>query len=257
MTDASLTVSQVLCITGMHRSGTSLTASWLERCGLPVHGSESHGPATGNPKGHFEDKQFVDLHASAIRAREPETAGWRTSAEEEIPIDREGLETARRLIETRSRKHPVWGWKDPRTVFFLNQWKALLPELRVLLIWRPHDVVTRSLLHRSEAAENPVFKLTPAEARSLWHTHNKMVCAYKRAHPHDSLLVPLDRIIRDDRSVHRAICDRLGFALAYRPLSLVFDNELMSKQGSPGTQGDRAALLERELMALSDLRSDG
>ena len=48
-------MNQVICITGMHRSGTSLVASWLESSGLVIHDGAFLGPSVGNEKGNFED----------------------------------------------------------------------------------------------------------------------------------------------------------------------------------------------------------
>jgi hypothetical protein len=51
-------MSKVLCIAGMHRSGTSLVTSWLQRCGLQIDDGQLLAANTGNPTGHFEDIEF-------------------------------------------------------------------------------------------------------------------------------------------------------------------------------------------------------
>ena len=53
--------NKVLIVAGMHRSGTSVIAQWLQRCGLCL-GENLLGPAIGNNEGHFEDTDFVFLH---------------------------------------------------------------------------------------------------------------------------------------------------------------------------------------------------
>ena len=50
-----------ICLAGMHRSGTSLTASWLSSCGLPLYLNQTWGASPGNPKGHFEDVDFTNV----------------------------------------------------------------------------------------------------------------------------------------------------------------------------------------------------
>ena len=82
--DSEKKENKAICITGMHRSGTSLTTSWLESCGLQIHDGQSHGPATGNPKGHFEDKEFVDLHSKAISHEYPLSNGWKVIRQKEL-----------------------------------------------------------------------------------------------------------------------------------------------------------------------------
>ena len=54
-----------IVITGMHRSGTSLTASLLQSAGLNLGDRLMEATATGNPlKGYFEDLDFVEFHAN-------------------------------------------------------------------------------------------------------------------------------------------------------------------------------------------------
>jgi hypothetical protein len=64
-------MSNALCITGMSRSGTSLTTSWLEKCGLTVHDGHVLAANPGNPRGHFEDEDFLNFHAGVITRYDP------------------------------------------------------------------------------------------------------------------------------------------------------------------------------------------
>ena len=49
--------SVALVVTGMHRSGTSMVAAYLQQAGVSI-GRNLIGPAPGNPRGHFEDRDF-------------------------------------------------------------------------------------------------------------------------------------------------------------------------------------------------------
>ena len=70
----------VLCISGMHRSGTSLTASWLEYCDFLLHDGLLLEPDNANPKGYYEDLDFVQLHEDAIQAIDSNADGWKLPA---------------------------------------------------------------------------------------------------------------------------------------------------------------------------------
>src|SRR6476620_5037184 len=61
-------MSQLLIITGMHRSGTSLITSILQQSGLPI-GEQLVPAAEGNPHGFFEDQAFMLLHQAMLHAR--------------------------------------------------------------------------------------------------------------------------------------------------------------------------------------------
>ena len=74
----------ILIITGMHRSGTSVVAAALASAGLHV-GSRLMPGGRGNPRGHFEDLDFVSLHERILRANGIGTEGFTTATEIPVP----------------------------------------------------------------------------------------------------------------------------------------------------------------------------
>ena len=70
----------VLSITGMHRSGTSLVASWLNLCGLILDQGRVIPPLIGNKKGFFEDLDFVLLQEKSIMQQIPFSGGWKVTS---------------------------------------------------------------------------------------------------------------------------------------------------------------------------------
>ena len=92
----------VICITGMHRSHTSLTTSWLSHCGLTIHDGRLIASATGNTKGHFEDSDFVRLHSSVIKAMAPRSKGWKYFTQEDLKFTGEAFQQANDFISTRN-----------------------------------------------------------------------------------------------------------------------------------------------------------
>src|SRR5450631_3600129 len=110
-------MTDVLCITGMHRSGTSLTACWLERCNLPIADGRLLGPGVGNPLGHFEDLDFSDLQDRAIKRAH---GSWRATGPQSLSFNTSEVAAAERLVARRNAAYQLWGWKDPRTVLFLR-----------------------------------------------------------------------------------------------------------------------------------------
>src|SRR4051794_38747985 len=136
----------------MHRSGTSLVASWLQSAGLRVHHRDLMGPAVGNERGHFEDLDFVALHNDLLLRRRPDSFGWQLRDQRPVSFDATARREARALIATRSARYPLWGWKDPPSTLFLADWADMLPALRVVLLWRPAAAVVDSLLRRSRHA---------------------------------------------------------------------------------------------------------
>ena len=218
----------------MHRSGTSVTASWLQRCGLKVHNGDFWGPGPGNPKGHFEDKDFVKLHESVLQAHLPSSQGWKVTHKSDFVFnEKSDVNQALNLVNVRNSKYDQWGWKDPRTSLFLSQWKKIIPSLKTLVLWRPCEQVVRSLINRSRISKNSVMKVGTIESIKLWNTYNTLLLDYRSRYPQDSLFYPLESLIVNDRHVLNSINDNFGTNLIYHPISDVYDSELLKHDHLP------------------------
>ncbi|MEM1164696.1 MAG: sulfotransferase [Planctomycetota bacterium] len=141
-----MTAQPFLFITGMHRSGTSLTANLLCQSGLAL-GDDLLEATPDNPDGHFEHRPFVDFHDAVLGARNanwyeppsPEVCRWTTSEDE----------TARVLLADLVGRGGR-GAKDPRATLFLHDWARICPAAHFLLVWRPASEVCDSLRRRGD-----------------------------------------------------------------------------------------------------------
>src|SRR5258708_4760869 len=105
-----------VCITGMHRSGTSLVANLLRQCGLYLGEEDDLIPATAdNQQGYWENRRFLALNDDILKELGGSwdfpplaPAGWH---------DDERLNPLRvkaEILVDQFRDHQPWGWKDPR-----------------------------------------------------------------------------------------------------------------------------------------------
>lgn len=239
-----------VCIAGMHRSGTSLTASWLERCGLPIHAGRVVGPAAGNPRGHFEDQDFMSVNEFAIRLRWPHADAWKVV--DDRPCHLSGLAKAGALEVVSQRQHLLgqWGWKDPRSTLLLEAWADVVDHMRTLLLWRPCRDVVASLLRRSAQTTDPIMQIDGDTAVRVWLAYNRRVCRYRRLYPSDTLLVSTASVVAQTSTVHQLLRERLGLALDLVPVADVFEPELLT------TRSDHASSavvpFEREIAEVED-----
>jgi hypothetical protein len=125
-------VSDQLIVAGFHRSGTSLVCQLLHRAGLFL-GYDLLEAAFSNPHGHFEDREVVDLHRQ-ILADNGRT--WLISEPFLPTITEAHWQRLKRVAERRDAEHNLWGFKDPRVCLFMMLWKHLLPNAKVLLVYR-------------------------------------------------------------------------------------------------------------------------
>ena len=138
----------LVVLLSMHRCGSSVTTSILQRLGMSLGPFALIDADASNPYGHFEAKPFHRLNrqiqglvygfmddlpgSPQITARFCETRGeW----DQAIHIPEELFDEGRSLIRTLIDSGQVSGFKDPRTVLTWPFWKQVLadfPDLRVI-----------------------------------------------------------------------------------------------------------------------------
>ena len=195
----------VIILTGMHRSGTSLTASLLQSAGINF-GDRLMGEDLGNAKGHFEDLDFVEFHQNVLQSQGISVAGW--TEQNKIQVQPQYLNPAKALISTR-KDLPTWGWKDPRTTLFLDFWSRLIPDAKYLFVYRSPWEVLDSLFRRGDV----IFRTNPNFAVTQWCNYNQAVLDFFQSHPEQSLLIDINSVIQSGDRFIELINQKFGLKL--------------------------------------------
>ena len=172
----------VFIVTGMHRSGTSLTASLFQKVGVDI-GKKLVGPAVGNVKGHFENVDFVEFHKSVLRSHGIDELGC--TLDKTIPVAGEFVEIAKKLIADNQETNKHWGWKDPRTALFWDFWLNLLPQANFICVYRSPWEVVDSLYRRGTDVS---LLHNPEMAVKMWIHYNQQVLELHKHFPDRCLL---------------------------------------------------------------------
>jgi hypothetical protein len=252
-------VSDQLIIAGFHRSGTSATAQLLHRAGLFL-GYELLEALPSNPYGHFEDREVVDLHQQILYGNE---RTWLVDEPFVPVVDRSDWQKMRQIIERRNTEHRLWGFKDPRACLFIMLWKYLLPDMKIVLVYRHFSEVTRSLgqrhsselfLNRGNRLVHQRFWEEPDLALKMWLVHNNALLAFARTHPEDTLALSMG-MIRDGFPIIWAIRQRWGFELEDVPLGGAFDPAVAAQRADRQPVSDRRLIdrVEATWRALEEL----
>lgn len=236
-------MSEQLIIAGFHRSGTSATAQLLRRAGLFV-GYELLDALPSNPYGHFEDREVVTFHTQLLADNEQT---WMVGEPLLPVVGPRRWQKMRAIIERRNSEYGLWGFKDPRACLFLPAWKYLLPDMRVLIIYRHFSGSTRSLGRRhsgdlfhgrgSERVHRR-FWVEPDLALKMWLVHNEGLLAFARAYPEDTLAVSVD-MIRDGFPLVWALNRRWRLGLTDVPTAEVFDPSVTAGRSMRQAVSDR------------------
>jgi O-antigen biosynthesis protein len=183
----------VMIMTGMHRSGTSLTASLLQSAGVQI-GDRLMGSANGNVKGHFEDLDFVEFHQNVLQSQGISIAAW--TEQSRIEVQQQYLAQAQNLISAR-RNQSIWGWKDPRTTLFLDFWLKLIPEAKCIFLYRSPWEVIDSLFRRGDI----IFRTNPNFAVHQWCHYNQAVLDFYQRYPEQCLLLEIGSVIENPQGI--------------------------------------------------------
>jgi len=189
------------CISGMHRSGTSMVARLLHSCGVFLGPEDELSQGMPhNPEGNFENRAFVELNESILAhfggqwddpPRFPK--GW-----ELTPEVGSFLQRAENLLGEFRRQH--WGWKDPRNSLTLPFWQRLIPDLKVIACVRNPLEVARSLFVRGDVIEPAQF--------DLWMTYYDRLLSLTR--PDQRLVTHYRSYFHDPHAELRRVLNWLG-----------------------------------------------
>lgn len=257
-----------LIITGMHRSGTSMTASMVASLGIGV--GDGLVPADrNNPRGYFEDVDFVRLQGAMLQAATRADDGghrdwgWTESETLDRASHAAFIEPARALLSARARPSgPLWGWKDPRSTVLLDFWASLVPGARYLLLYRsPWDVAES--MQRLGA---PVFLARPDYAWRIWAFYCRHLLEFAKRHRERVALVSTQALAREPWQLSHILQQRLGIPIEQsNPPGFPPDGLDRFRGRAPGDPlaslstalWPHCAELLRELDALADLGSGG
>lgn len=216
---------QIVIITGMHRSGTSLTASVLQKAGVNI-GENLYPVLEGNTRGHYEDLDFLEFHQEILYSQGINPSGW--SSENKLSVPEEYVPKAKEIVKARLAKGDVWGWKDPRTTLFLDFWRDLLPGAKYIFVYRSPWEVVDSLFRR---ATDPIFSDEPKLAVKMWMVYNSALLDFYSTNSERTILVHADNLRGEADTFLAFLIEKLKISV-HRLEKPVFDISLMHKDRS-------------------------
>jgi hypothetical protein len=254
-------VSDVLLVAGFHRSGTSLVTRLLHQAGLFV-GDTLLEPLRSNPYGHFEDSEVVTIHEQILQDN---GMGWQVTQRWVPTVGSTRWQSIESLVRRRRAAHQFWGFKDPRLSLFLPLWKHVIPEARVLVVFRHYADCANSLERRHaeqlmdgfgpETIHRPFFE-EPDLALRMWIAHNESLLSFAARYPDDVYAVSFETV-RSGYPLVAALTKRWGLPFRATSTLEVFDPTVTSDRTHPLPVADRelGRSLEPMLTRLRTLES--
>jgi hypothetical protein len=171
----------IVVILGMHRSGTSLLANFMQAIGVDL-GDDLVPADQWNVAGHFESRKIAITHEKIMKElncdwHNPplrfDADWWRKPGVQ--ALKKELVDFVRSECE---RTEKIWGFKDPRTAILFPVWEEIFEELQLepvcILAVRHPSSVAGSLSTRNRFASS--------HSEALWLKTNLEVLSHARDH---------------------------------------------------------------------------
>lgn len=186
--------SRAVLVAGMHRSGTSAVARGIAALGVYL-GNDFLDAQPENPTGYWEDKGIVEIDERMLKALDLRWDDVAPIAPGEFRRLRIWLLRRRavRYVKRTFGAHPLWGFKDPRTIRLLPFWRSVLrkcgaEDAYAIVIRNPRSVEA-SLFRRQS--------MDAATAQRLWLVHMVPYLRLIRGRP--IVVVDYDVLMREPR----------------------------------------------------------
>jgi hypothetical protein len=220
---------QIICVLGMHRSGSSLLAQIMHRNGIAI-GTNLVGKSAHNPDGHFEDRFILQInkkiliHFGGTWDRPAQLPGnWL-----EDPFVKRLLSKARAYRHEEIDQYDRFFFKDPRTCLLVPFWHSAFGDMLYVVILRHQDSVVRSIVtrnrewmkpsqfwwrwgrkvyHRWQGAYEQLAPIVVEQARQLWTLYNDCIVRYTEGLP--VAVITYERLLAEPEITVRALMQRI------------------------------------------------
>ncbi len=186
---------QIICVLGMHRSGTSCLTGSLQAGGLFL--GKHHTWNKHNVKGNRENQDVVDLHDDLLMTN---GGSWDNPPKKTIWQPRHYQRAQEILAEYADV--PIWGFKDPRALLLIEGWRQLVPSMQFVGIYRHPLAVVQSLHNRGQFCRE--------RALQLWASYNSRLLEVYKKNPFPVLSFDVDEAKFNDLLI--ALHAQLGLA---------------------------------------------
>ncbi|MCH7910827.1 MAG: sulfotransferase [Candidatus Hydrogenedentes bacterium] len=183
----------IYVVLGMHKSGTTLVSKILHESGIQM--VESDGPLRSYREGgKYEWQAFQEINQELL-----DCAGrhsLRINYRRPLRITDSLRERARALIRECSARFDAWGFKDPRTSVSYEFWREVLPEHRIVVVYRePWEVWQH---YRRQRVFTPLPRVL-----SHWGEYNGRILKYLGATDSRWIVLSFSELLRTDTEFDR------------------------------------------------------
>jgi len=205
---------KVVVVLGPPRSGTSVTAGILQILGVDMGNLRS--PTFKNPKGLFEDKDFLALTRQIALSTDPSlknwkgAVGWKPLFPEKVLTQKDKFNRKiRELVEKREKETnaKMWGWKAINTNVQIELFLPYLINPHFIIVFRNLLDIAKSSVDYTKNKEN----LNIMEALQICKFYYGCIFNFLESHPNlPRIFVSFEDIINNPEKETNLIANFLN-----------------------------------------------
>lgn len=162
---------KTVVVLGPPRSGTSLTAGLLSILGVDM--GNVRDPDFENPKGYFEDKDFLTLTNEIFESADPNSDGFNPPSIKKILAQKNIFsEKIKALVQNRSSnsKSLIWGWKTTGTSLTIPLFLPYLTNPYFVVVLRnPLDIAKSAVSYAKSKSYKEISLLKALEVTNVYY----------------------------------------------------------------------------------------
>lgn len=186
----------MIVVLGMHKSGTTLVARFLQEAGIDMVETVSGG--TYDDGNHYERRETAELNKAALNCGHRNSAWVRRRCDPRA-VPASVRDEAERLVRRSEGTGKPWGFKDPRTCLTYEFWRTILPSHKVVAIYRDPVEVYKHYTARVRGSS----LLQGFVALRAWYAYNTVIDTLTRGCDPPVLLLEFGKLMSDDRELGR------------------------------------------------------
>lgn len=187
-------------VLGMHKSGTTLISQLLHESGINMGSfDEDQSYDDGNK---YERESTLMLNENLLGAEGKNSIFISHQSTPDITADQE--KQMHTIINNANEKYTDWGFKDPRTCLTYPLWEKILPEHKVIAIFRsPHESWNRYKIKTFyKQIRTPVRAYTYLSA---WSQHNYNILQFLSKTDKDYLILEYSALMSSNEEFARLV----------------------------------------------------
>jgi hypothetical protein len=177
-------------------------------------------PDPENPRGYFEDEDFLDFGTRIYESADPESTGFEPPTLEAIVAQKDKFDqTIRSLVQRRSESNEseIWGWKAIHTSLTIGLFLPYLKNPHFIVVLRnPLDIARSSVEYTRYKAYEELSLFDGLQLSNFYYDHIYRLLEERPELP--SIFVSFTDIIRDPQKTVRIISDFLDIEVTPRQL---------------------------------------